>query len=58
MGIEKKIFCQNLRNNILGKVKKFGTLGISRLGVVANNVVPRVKMTPPPGYIDIIVDNH
>ena len=43
-----RIFCQNLRNNILGKDKNFGTLRISRLGVVSNNVVPRVKMTPPP----------
>ena len=40
-------FPQNLCNNILGKVKKFGTPRYQSLGVAAVNVEPWVKMTPP-----------
>ena len=43
----KIFFRQNLLNNILGKVKKFGYRVAAHLGAVNNNIGLRVILTPP-----------
>ena len=40
-------FAENLRNNILGKVRKFGSPVNFRLGALDDNIGPRVILTPP-----------